>query len=96
MLVVFELSGRRTEMPEREVTLDRATYSCPCINGGCLRSTPTCFNDCPCDLLIVIAKHYITGNCFLDKVSGNSPSCVDSVKRDIISNRPYGLLAWQA
>ena len=76
MLVVFELSGRRNEMPEREVTLERATYSCPCINDGCLRSTPTYINDSPCDLLMVIVKHSLTGNCFLVRTNGNSPSCV--------------------
>ena len=46
-----------------EVTREIATYNCPCVNTAFLRSNPTWSTDCPCDLLMVIAKQTLTGNC---------------------------------
>src|SRR6266849_2480865 len=63
----------------RDITLDNATYNCPWVNAPVRRSTPTLFNDCPCDLLTVIAKHKWIGNCFLIKMKGRSPSRVVSL-----------------
>lgn len=73
------------------MTLDNATYSFPCINGGCLRSTPTYFNDCPCDLLIVIARHSFTGNYFLVSINGISPSCDERMNLGMVSIGASGL-----
>ena len=56
------------------VHLDRATYNCPCEKTGSLRLTPTYSKVCPCDLLIVIAKAGIIGNCRLFKVNGKFTS----------------------
>ncbi len=40
-------------------------YNWPWENIGVLKSRPTCFNDCPCDLLIAIAKATFIGNCLV-------------------------------
>jgi hypothetical protein len=54
---------------------------------------PTCFNDCPCDLLIVIAKHSFTGNCFLVSINGISPSCDERANLGMVSIGASGLSA---
>ena len=46
-----------------EPTLEHATYSCPWVNTWPLNQTPANFRVCPCDLLIVMAKAGLTGNC---------------------------------
>ena len=55
--------GNRIFTFEAEVHLDIATYNWPWVKTGVLRSTPTYLTDCPWDLLIVIAKANLTGNC---------------------------------
>ena len=56
------------------VTLNSATYNCPCIKTGICKSTPTKLKDCPYDLFTVIAKHSQIGNCLLLTINSSSPS----------------------
>lgn len=57
------------------------------VNIGFWRSTAAFFfKECPCDLLIVIAKDIFIRNCFLVKIHDNVPGNIDNVKRDISSN----------
>ena len=56
-------SGCSMKRLSGELTLEQATYSWPCEKQGCLKSTPTTLRVWPWDLLIVIAKHTLTGNC---------------------------------
>lgn len=51
--------------------LDNATYSWPCENTGEPKNIPTLPIDCPCDLLMVMAKHGWMGNCRLLRVNGS-------------------------
>ncbi len=44
-------------------TLDNATYNCPWVNTSSFKCIPTKLSVCPCDLLMVIAKHGFNGNC---------------------------------
>ena len=44
-------------------TLENATYSCPCVKTGSGRYIPTLSKVWPCDLLIVMAKARLRGNC---------------------------------
>ena len=46
-----------------ELTREQATYNWPWEKQSFLKSTPATFKDCPCALLIVMAKHTFTGNC---------------------------------
>ena len=52
------------------LTLEQATYNCPCPNTWPLSHTPTFFIDCPCDLLMVVANATLTGNCLLCQSKG--------------------------
>ena len=61
------------------VTLDTATYNFPWLKKGFGKYTPTCFNDCPWLLFIVIAKHTEIGNCHLFKMNGHFESLGDNV-----------------
>ena len=61
------------------VTLDTATYNCPWLKTGFGKYTPTCCNDCPWLLFIVIAKHTEVGNCHLFKTNGHFESLGDKV-----------------
>ena len=44
-------------------TLEQPTYSWPWEKHGFRRSSPTTLSDCPCALLMLIAKLKWTGNC---------------------------------
>ena len=75
------------------VTLDTATYNCPCVNTGWGRYNPTFDNDCSRLLFIVIAKHNDIGNCLLENLNGNSESelidfefCINSWKIISLNN----------
>ena len=61
------------------VTLEIATYNCPWLKTSFGKYTPTCFNDCPWLLFIVIAKHTEIGNCRLFKTNGHFESLGDNV-----------------
>jgi hypothetical protein len=55
VLQLPESSSIRIKRPFCDVTLDIATYSCPCVKTGFFRYTPTFESVCPWLLLIVIA-----------------------------------------
>ena len=57
--------------PFFDVTLEIATYSCPCEKTGLGRKSPTSDNDCPWLLFIVIVKATAKGNCRLHILKGN-------------------------
>ena len=61
------------------VTLDTAMYNCPWLKIGFGKYTPTCCNDCPWLLFIIIAKHTEIGNCRLFKTNGHFESLGDNV-----------------
>ena len=54
------------------VVRERATYSWPCVKTESRRSIATCRRDCPCALLMVMAKANRTGNCSRDRVKKSS------------------------
>jgi hypothetical protein len=64
------LSSQIALIFQTDVTRETATYSCPWVKTALLRSNPTCFTDCPWDLLIDIAKETLTGNCRLQNSKG--------------------------
>jgi len=68
---------------ELDVHRDRTTYNCPWLKIGCFKNNPTCLTDCFCDLLIVIAKANLTGNCFRLSVNGSSLALEFNVRREI-------------
>ena len=55
VLQLPESSSTRIKIPFCDVTLDIATYNCPCVKTGFFRYTPTFESVCPWLLLIVIA-----------------------------------------
>ena len=64
----------KTFIESAELTLDKATYSCPCKKTDSSKYKPTFFNVWPCDLLIVIQKANFTGNCVLLSSKGSRKS----------------------
>ena len=63
-------SQTTTFNPRLLFTLERATYSCPCVNTGRGKYKPTLESDCPWLLLIVMAKETDIGYCFLTILRG--------------------------
>ena len=61
------------------VTLDTATYNCPCVKTGSFKYRPILNRVCPWLLFIVIAKHKVRGNCFLLNLKGIFLSDGDSL-----------------
>ena len=66
-----------TNKDDIDLTRENATYNWPWVKTGFSKRTPTLSKVCPCDLLMVIAKHNRTGNCSRRIVKGNI-SPVDS------------------
>ena len=59
---VFPL-GAYTNKSEGFSNSEQSTYSCPCEKHGFSQLSPHTCSDCPCALLMVIAKASLTGNC---------------------------------
>jgi hypothetical protein len=70
-LFVFP-SGVYTNKSEGFPLREQVTYSCPCEKHGFSKFSPHTCTDCPCALLMVIAKASRTGNCI--GMRGNSTS----------------------
>ena len=60
-----------TSSPSLFVTLEKATYNCPCVKTCLGRYSPTLFRDCPWLLLIVIAKQTNIWYFLLFRTNGN-------------------------
>ena len=62
IFLVF-LSSMYTNKSKGFPTREKATYNCSCENHGFSKFSPHACGDCPCALLMVIAKASSTGNC---------------------------------
>ena len=71
MFFVFSV-GANINSCSGELTLEQATYSCPCEKHGFSKLIPVHLIDWPCDLLIVIENANRIGNCTRLKQKGMS------------------------
>jgi hypothetical protein len=63
IFIVFLFFGSYTNKSESFLTREQATHSYPCEKNEFSKFSPhTCFN-CPCNLLMIIAKASHTGSC---------------------------------
>ena len=70
--------------------LDKATYNYPWVNTGIVKSTPSLLKVYPYALLIVIAKHNLTGNYNLENVIQSlSPSVLNFILGNNITSFLY-------
>lgn len=83
---------------DADFALERATYNCPWLKTRSRWKRPTWSNVCPCDLLMVIAKAGIIGNCFRRSLKGTMRLSVDvkvnlGIRTSLFWNRPVNIRA---